>query len=231
MKSRDNVCILVFGYIKENSLIWIPNSIADMISLFHGFYNISFDSNIMDDNQKVRLMEIMYKEFNDSVILSRIYCGSIHGFTNSGFNKQCVNKSPTIVLIKNSNEYIFGGYTSISWKNLNRNVNDKNAFLFTIHPNTEIFKQTHNNNGNYAVFQYSDTSVWILGFGGSFFIPNNCDKVTSMTKIINDHPIYDFKKGCQLVGTKVGKKPGKPGIITYLVQEMEIFKVNTDNIY
>ena len=45
-----------------------------------------------------------------------IYRASEHGYTASSFHECCNDKGPTLVVIKSSEGWIFGGYTTKSWK-------------------------------------------------------------------------------------------------------------------
>ncbi len=51
---------------------------------------------------------------NDSV-WRLLYRASEHKYTASSFHKQCNNKGPTLIIIKSSEGWIFGGYTTQSW--------------------------------------------------------------------------------------------------------------------
>ena len=44
-----------------------------------------------------------------------IYRASEHGYTASSFHKCCDDKEPTLIVIKSSGGWIFGGYTTQSW--------------------------------------------------------------------------------------------------------------------
>ena len=62
--------------------------------------------------------------------ISLIYRGSRDGFKSSIFHELCDNQGETLVIIKSNNNYIFGGYTSISWDSTKWNGNvgkDNNA--------------------------------------------------------------------------------------------------------
>ena len=45
-----------------------------------------------------------------------IYRASEHGYTAESFHEYCDDKGPTLVVIKSSGGWIFGGYTTQSWK-------------------------------------------------------------------------------------------------------------------
>ncbi len=44
-----------------------------------------------------------------------LYRSSEHGYTAKSFHEYCDNKGPTLVIIKSSEGWIFGGYTTRSW--------------------------------------------------------------------------------------------------------------------
>ena len=45
-----------------------------------------------------------------------IYRASEHGYTAESFHEYCDDKGPTLIVIKSSGGWIFGGYTTQSWK-------------------------------------------------------------------------------------------------------------------
>ena len=44
-----------------------------------------------------------------------LYRASEHGYTAKSFHEYCDNKGPTLIVIKSSGGWIFGGYTTQSW--------------------------------------------------------------------------------------------------------------------
>ena len=50
-----------------------------------------------------------------------LYRASEHGYTGSLFHEYCNNKGLTLIVIKSSGGWIFGGYTTQSWKVVNPN--------------------------------------------------------------------------------------------------------------
>lgn len=63
-----------------------------------------------------------------------IYKASRDGFPSADFHRCCNNQGPTISVIQSTNgDYLFGGYTSVSWSSRDSYVRDDNApFLFTL---------------------------------------------------------------------------------------------------
>ena len=59
-----------------------------------------------------------------------IYRASEHGYTAKSFHEHCDNvRGPTLVVIKSTNGWIFGGFTTQSWK---YNANDKNCITMSL---------------------------------------------------------------------------------------------------
>ncbi|XP_067047341.1 uncharacterized protein [Acropora muricata] len=57
---------------------------------------------------------------------------SLHGWAVRTFHSLCDNKGPTVTIVKDTNNNIFGGYTSIPWRSENLYKNDPKAFLFSL---------------------------------------------------------------------------------------------------
>lgn len=75
----------------------------------------------------------------DSFNLTRfslVYRGSQHGFSSDSYHSRCnKTRSPTLVVIKSTNDYIFGGYTESEWNVGHTNGGfkiDYHAFLFSL---------------------------------------------------------------------------------------------------
>ncbi len=59
-----------------------------------------------------------------------LYRGSRDGTTSKIFHEKCDNQGPTICLYKNNKDYIFGGYSSISWTNKGSQHSAPDSFVF-----------------------------------------------------------------------------------------------------
>ena len=95
-KLQERIPILIRGYISNAVNIWIPDSIVDVIFMFHGIFDISFKSDILNDDDKADLMELICNQLNDDIILKRLYSGKNNGFLSKTFHELCDNKGPTI---------------------------------------------------------------------------------------------------------------------------------------
>ena len=61
-----------------------------------------------------------------------LYQASSHGFNSSIFHRECNNKGPTVTFFYNTNNSVFGGYTSQNWSSSNVYFYDEKAFLFKL---------------------------------------------------------------------------------------------------
>lgn len=64
--------------------------------------------------------------------LSLLYRATRDGFTASSFHTRCDGKTNTLTIIKNTNSYIFGGFTTAAWASPTNafQVSDSNAFIW-----------------------------------------------------------------------------------------------------
>ncbi len=62
-----------------------------------------------------------------------LYRASEHDYTNESFHEYCDNKGPTLIVIKSSGGWIFGGYTTQSWSGgYGIGKYDSKSFIFTL---------------------------------------------------------------------------------------------------
>ena len=63
--------------------------------------------------------------------LQKIMTGSKDGFTIDKFNELCVDKGPTLTVIKSHLDLLFGGFTSVPWMKKGASQ-DESAFIFSL---------------------------------------------------------------------------------------------------
>jgi hypothetical protein len=82
-------------------------------------------------DQQMKLNEFYGKE-NQKWML--IYKATRDGFGSNDFHRCCDNQGPTMTVIRSKDGgYIFGGYTSVSWRSTEKYAEDMNGpFLFTL---------------------------------------------------------------------------------------------------
>ena len=81
---------------------------------------------------------------------------NIDGDSTTAFMKKVNGKCPTLAVIKTTNGYIFGGYTTQFWKE--GKVKDENAFVFSIDKKKKyLIKQPEHATG------YNQNNYWLFG--------------------------------------------------------------------
>ena len=143
---------------------------------------------IKDEYEKLKQLEIKNKNryFKDSSIVklededtimtwfekkpsqfNKLLDSKIDGDSTNAFENKCAKKCPTMVFVKTTNGYRFGGFTTVLWTNGSYGKDNK-AFLFSL-DRKEKYNITNENCANY------------LESGGDFYfgsaalcIYNNC---------------------------------------------------------
>ena len=69
------------------------------------------DTQIVNQQYDSKLREWLGNEYKWKLL----YRASEHEYTAESFHKYCDNKGPTLIVIKSSEGWIFGGYTTQSW--------------------------------------------------------------------------------------------------------------------
>ena len=121
------------------------------------------------------LKENEYRLINDFIDpnklmkLKLLYSTAVADFNSGTFHYLCNGKGPTLTVVKSKNGKRFGGYTSISWKSLNRYIPDEKAFLFSLDLR-KCFKKQNNPQAIYDHYNYGPT----FGAGHDLHIADQC---------------------------------------------------------
>jgi len=170
---------------------------------------VSIDSKILKGLEQASMLKKFIS--NGSVKFKLLWRASKDGFTSSAFHKKCDKYKPTVTLVLNDQNKIFGGFTDQDWTiTSNYKVTD-NAFLFSI---TEREKYPLKSGGNiYASYAYSN---YLPTFGGGhdFYLCENCNNVNS--SYANFGYSYDAKGKIRETLT---------GAYNFTVKEIEVFYV------
>ena len=97
------------------------------------YHNLN-NSSILTDKDKIKMISDWIKP-NTKIRYKQIYKATRDGGTGPIFHSHCDYKGPTLTLIESKNNYIFGGYITISWDGPNDwtlRGGDNNAFIFSI---------------------------------------------------------------------------------------------------
>lgn len=112
-----------------------------------------------------------------------LYHSSVHGLSFNTFLSRLTSVGgPSILLIKDQDGNVFGGYASQSWERNHDFFGDLKCFLFTLQPQTAIYRATGaNNNMLWCAVNYMSESIPNgVGFGGQkhhfgIFLPASLD--------------------------------------------------------
>eukprot|EP01089_Gocevia_fonbrunei_P021602 TRINITY_DN8455_c0_g1_i1.p1 TRINITY_DN8455_c0_g1~~TRINITY_DN8455_c0_g1_i1.p1 ORF type:complete len:144 (+),score=42.98 TRINITY_DN8455_c0_g1_i1:56-487(+) len=84
-----------------------------------------------------------------------------HGVSFNTFLNKTRDKKPTIVVVEDSNKYVFGGFCTGNWKIGNTFTGTGESFLFTLAPQFKVYHWTQKN----EKFMFATNDA--LGMGGS----------------------------------------------------------------
>ena len=71
-----------------------------------------------------------------------LFSSQIHGESFSTFLGRIVDQGPTVIIVEDTNGYIFGGFGSSAWRLSPNYVGDNTNFLFTLRPKMRCFNAT-----------------------------------------------------------------------------------------
>ena len=144
---------------------------------------------IKDEYEKLKQLEIKNKNryFKDSSIVklededtimtwfekkptkfNKLLDSKIDGDSTNAFENKCAKKCPTMVFVKTTNGYRFGGFTTVLWTHGSFGKDNK-AFLFSL-DRKEKYNITNENYANYL----SSGCDFYFGGGADLILYNNC---------------------------------------------------------
>jgi TLD len=71
-----------------------------------------------------------------------LFSSQIHGESFSTFIGRIMDQGSTVIIVEDTNGYIFGGFATDSWSLSPNFVGDENSFLFTLRPRMRSFPTT-----------------------------------------------------------------------------------------
>ena len=201
----------------ENSKIRLKIS----LSYFKNPSSLLLNTQIVDKKYDPKLREWLGRMKKWKLI----YRASEYGYTPESFHQYCDNKGPTLVVIKSTDGWIFGGYTTQSWSGcicyyitifcLVDYQADSQAFIFTLknphgaNPDRFMIKEAH-----MAIFCNKDRGP---EFGNSDI--SICDKCNQHDK---NHINFQGAYGCQDSSFFLSDS-GSGNYINFTVLDYEVF--------
>ena len=101
------------GLLNEMKMIGIELNERERKEIRGCFYQPKFVnlSKIIDNNEYDKCLQKWVGDYKWRLI----YRASEQGYTGKSFHRYCDTKGPTLIVIKSSGGWIFGGYTTRSW--------------------------------------------------------------------------------------------------------------------
>ena len=209
---------VVHGYIKGNYDGLFPKEIIDVV---FGFYLIMFESKILSESEEVSLFFSLKEKFKKGqeriMDIALLYRASEHEYSASAFHKLCNNKGPTLVIVQNDIDYIFGGFTNCEWKSdMSKDINKKD-FLLSVKPKVKLYGM------NEAKMTSITRTIWrypgwgpLFGDGHDLWIATECNKRKN--------------NGCNTATFDIVSKEfcGYGDNHTFLVQDYEVFSIKLE---
>lgn len=132
LENNSNYEIRISSYIGQEN--YFPN-ISEWSNIYK-FKTPDYKNSIIlkESNKETEFIQQL-KEWVGFQNIELLYRASRDHMTHTNFYDICNEEGPTIVLVKNKKDNIFGGYASVSWNNKNKKITEFNApdsFLFTL---------------------------------------------------------------------------------------------------
>ena len=156
--------------------------------------------------------------FNDGLKKCKLlYRASRDGFRAANFHAKCDGVPNTLTIIKTTQGYVFGGYTTISWDQSGAYKNDSNAFIFSF---TNIVnkpvKMLYKNDG-YSTYCESNCGP-TFGGGNDFYIGDNCNANGSSFSSLLSYTLDGYTYG------SYESQSFLAGAYNFQVSEIEVFQ-------
>ena len=245
----------VHGYVRLN---YHADHIADdVINIIHNYivYLIRIDSKILSLSEQSELLDLLhdqlakqeeYESFK-TINTKLLFRASDHDYDPRKFHQLCDDKGPTLTIIHNEYDRVFGAYVTKSFEANSQfdGSTDPNAFMFQIRPNICYYglkpseePWRYRNNGAFAVRNRRESHYGpSFGKDDIWISENDCyrDKPLGTGGGCRDGTTFDFK-GSELSGAPLTAEwttydfYGTPGYY-YKVIEYEIFELECSTYY
>ena len=168
------------------------------------------DKMIIDEEERKLICD--WISINRKVKMELLYKATRDGDSSSSFHNKCNGKSPTLTLVKTSNGYRCGGFTSLPWDSFRDYKEDNDAFVFSMDTRSK-YKST-NSNSIYCDSDYGPT----FGDGYDLCLENGFLTAANSNRC-NCPSTYKTMKRSELTG----------GDYYFKVKECEVYQISYDN--
>ena len=142
-----------------------------------------------------------------------LFRASEHKYDRNNFHTYCDDKGPTITIIHNEYDHIYGGYVSVSWTSTDGDrIKDPTAFLFTVRPKVGYIPFNRGMESNAAIW-IGDRYGPMFGEGADIAVADKCNVGDSFVFRWS----FDFKER-DVSGTNE---------VCFTVKDYEVFNIST----
>jgi hypothetical protein len=195
-KIKDN--LKATNEFKPNLSLLNPNETSCFGSIkLNGYWlNVNlFNSEILtDESQLSELLKLC--KFSPNSKFSLLYRGTRDGFGSNEFHSKCDGHSNTLTIYRaGESEFIFGGFTSVSWDSSNDYKPDPNAFLFSLanRDNIPLKMKINPYMHKYAIYCHSECGP-SFGNGYDIRIANNSNTMNSSSNLGFTYKHYQYEQ-------------------------------------
>ena len=89
------------------------------------------DSSLILTKEEVMILP----QLTESKYGTLLYRATRDGFEGSSFHSKCDGEAKTITIIKTKDNYVFGGYTAVTWGSSNNYKTDAAAYIYSLRRN------------------------------------------------------------------------------------------------
>ena len=168
------------------------------------------DKIIIDEKEKKLICD--WISVDRKVNMKLLYKATRDGDSSSSFHNKCNGQSPTLTLVKTSNGYRCGGFTSLPWDSNRNYKEDNDAFVFSMDTRSKYMSK--NSKSIYCHYDYGPTfgDGYDLCLGDRFLTEANSNRC-------NCPSTYKTVKQSELTG----------GEYNFTVKECEVYLIEYDN--
>ena len=218
--------LTVYGWIREN---YDKQFLDDIINIIFIFYRIKLDTKILTQKEQESFYKFLFDSLKaqkmnqnmKSINTKLLFRASQHNYNSNAFHKYCDNQGPTITIIHNEHDYVYGGYANKSWftSYSAKYMTDPNAFLFGIRPSIKYIPlKEKNKSGEFAL---ATTSGYGPAFGryGDIWIGEDCNIKKSSGTFPDTFQLTSAESGVvNLCGQTISAS-------NFRIKEYEVFSV------
>ena len=179
---EDKQKLTICGWMRES--FQSNMDLTDVINIIYQYYMIQICSNILSSDESLSLLNLLFDTLKENEIYKDIKCIDVHllfranehQFKAQKFHEHCDEKGPTLTIVHNENNHVYGGYCTESWVNGRYiEITDPTAFIYLIRPSTKVYKlREDRKEGKCAMLSDGDWGPE-YGSGEDIWISDGCN--------------------------------------------------------